>query len=216
MSSNKTSPLLFAAKDYFSWKKSIKIRSEFTSLEAKKQGAAVFLTLDGTARDAALGLDESKISSDTGPVAMLKRLDKLYLKDETLQKYEVFYEFGNYQRSPDIPMNEFLHKFSMLYNKLNSYGTTISDDLLGYKLSKAANLSTDHEELRKASCALKYHAMKDQLRKIFSDSASALASFSSSLCVNEVNHIELAIEQTYLSRSSGSRSHPYHRQRFVP
>ena len=44
MSSNKTPPLLSAAKDYFNWKKSIKIWSEFTSLEPKKQGAAVFLT----------------------------------------------------------------------------------------------------------------------------------------------------------------------------
>ena len=58
MSSNKTPPLLSATKDYSSWKKSIKIWSEFTSLEPKKQGAAVFLTLDGTACDAALELDE--------------------------------------------------------------------------------------------------------------------------------------------------------------
>ena len=147
MSSNKTLLLLSAAKDYLSWKKLIKIWSEFTSLEPKKQGATVFLTLDATARDADLELDESKISSDTGLVTILKRLVQLYLKDETLQKYEVFNEFGNYRRSPDVLINEFLHKFSMLYNKLNSYGTTISNDLLGYKSLKALNLSADHEKL---------------------------------------------------------------------
>ena len=196
MSSNKTPPLLSAAKDYFSWKKSIKIWSEFTSLEPKKQGAAVCLTLDGTVHDSALELDESKISSDTGLVTILKQLDELYLKDETLQKYEVLDELDNYRRSPDIPINEFLHKFSMLYNKLNSYGTTISDNLLGYKLLKAANLSVDHEKLAKATCALKYDVMREQLRKIFSDSASTLASSSSSLNVNEVSHVEPAIEQT--------------------
>ena len=178
MSSNKTPPLLSAAKDYFSWKKSIKIWSEFTSLEPKKQGVAVFLTLDGTARDAALELDESKISSDTGLVTILKRLDELYLKDETLQKYEVFDEFDNYRRSPDTPINEFLHKFSMLYNKLNSYGTTISDDLLGYKLLKTTNLSADNEKLAEVTCALKYDSIREQLRKIFSDSTSASASSS--------------------------------------
>ena len=104
----------------------------------------------------------------------------------------------------------------MLYNKLNSYGTTISDDLLSYKLLKADNLSADHEKLAEATRALKYNTMREQLRKIFSDSAGALASSSSSLNVNEVDHVEPAIEQTYLSRASGSWGRPYHRQWFVP
>ena len=81
---------------------------------------------------------------------------------------------------------------------------------------KAANLSADYEQLPEATCALKYDAMREQLRKIFSDSTSASASSSSSPDVNEVDHIEPAIEQTYLSRSSGSQGRPYHRQRFVP
>ena len=45
---------LSAAEDYLSWKKSIMSWSEFTSVEPTKQGAAVFLTLDGTVCDAAL------------------------------------------------------------------------------------------------------------------------------------------------------------------
>ena len=91
-STNKTPPLLSAAIDYNSWKKSIKIWAKFTSLGATKQGAAVLLTLEGPAQDAALELEESKISSDAGLDTLLKRLDKLYLQDETLQKYEVFNE----------------------------------------------------------------------------------------------------------------------------
>ena len=136
------------------------------------------MTLDITARDAALKLDELKISSDTGPVTILKQLDELYLNGETLQKYEAFDEPDNYRRSPDVPINEFLHKFSMLYNKLNSYGTTISDDLRSHKLLKAAKLSADHEKSAKATCALKYDAMREQLQKIFSNSTSTSASSS--------------------------------------
>ena len=113
-STNKTPPLLSAAKDYNSWKKSIKIWARFTFLEATKQGAAVFLTLEGPALNAALELEESKISYDTALDTLLKRLDKLYLQDETLQKYEVFNEFDSYWHPPETPINEFLHKFDLL------------------------------------------------------------------------------------------------------
>ena len=56
--------------------------------------------------------------------------------------------------SPNMLVNEFLYTFNMLYNKLSSHGTTISADLLGYKLLKAADLSADHEKLAKATSEL--------------------------------------------------------------
>ena len=71
-STNKTPPLVSTAKDYNGQKKSIKIWAKFTSLEATKQGAAVFFTLEGPAQDTALELEESKISSDTGLDTLLK------------------------------------------------------------------------------------------------------------------------------------------------
>ena len=57
-------------------------------------------------------------------------------------------------------------------------------------------MSADHEKLAEATCVLKYDAMREQLQKIFSESTSASASSSLSLRVNEVNHVEPAIEQT--------------------
>ena len=89
-----------------------------------------------------------------------------------------------------MPINEFLPIFEMLYNKLSSYSTTILDDLLGYKLLKAADLSADHEKLAKATSELTYASMKKQLRKTFSDSTSTSNVPSSNLYVNEINHSE--------------------------
>ena len=166
---NETPPLLSASSNYNSWKKSGTIWSTFTSSPAAKQGAAVFLTLEGSARDAVLELSRDQISGDNGLPNVIKRLDELYLKDETLQKYEAFNAFDNYQRPSHTPIPEFLHEFNMISNKLQSYGTTLSDDLFAYKLLKAANLSQDHEKLAKATCELKYKSMKDQLCKIFAD-----------------------------------------------
>ena len=99
----------------------------------------------------------------------------------------------------------------MLYNKLNSYGTTISDDLLGSKLLKAANLSSEHEKLAKATCELKYASMSEQLKKIFSDSKGISADSSSRLHADEINHTDHQKQQPIIAHSSGYRGHPSYR-----
>ena len=145
------------------------------------------MSLDGDARDAILELPGETISSETGLDEVLKRLDELYLKDETLQKYELFDQFDNYKRAHSVSINEFLHQFNLLYNKLKSYGTTISDDLLAYKLFKSGNLSPDHEKLAKATCELKYNSMKEQLKKIFLYTKTSHIPSIPSLKVDEIN-----------------------------
>ena len=133
------------------------------------------------------------------------------MRDETLQKYQVFDEFDSYWRSPETPINEFLHKFDLLYNKLNSYGTKNSEDLLGYKLLKAANLSSDHEKLAKATCELKYASMSEQLKKIFSDSKGVSADSSTCLRVDKINHTDHQKQQPFILHSSGYRGRPSYR-----
>ena len=64
-------------------------------------------------------------------------------------------------------MNEFEKRFC----KTKSYCTTLSDDILAYQLIKTANLSSQHEELIKATITdLKYDLVKDQVKKTFSNS----------------------------------------------
>ena len=95
---NKNPPLLSASSNYDSWKQSVTIWSTFTSLPAVKQGAAVFLTPEGSPHDAVLELSGDQISGDNGLPTVLKRSDELYLKDEILQKYEAFDAFDNYRQ----------------------------------------------------------------------------------------------------------------------
>ena len=113
-------PLLRKAENYANWKKAVAIWSPFTPLPATKQGAALFLTLQGSASNAVLELSQDAISSsDTGLNQALTCLDDLYLKDETLQKHEAFEAYLNFFQQPlhtSIP--EFLHQFNMLSNKL--------------------------------------------------------------------------------------------------
>ena len=67
-------------------------------------------------------------------------------------------------------MQEFLNEFTWRHNKTKSYGTTMSEDILAYRLLKSANFSEQHEQLAKATASdLKFDIMKDQLKKILGD-----------------------------------------------
>ena len=48
-------------------------------------------------------------------------------------------------------MQQFIADFDQTCNKLKRHGITICNDLLGFKLLKAANLSSHHEQLIKAT-----------------------------------------------------------------
>ena len=111
--------LLRKAENYANWKKAVAIWSLFTPLPATKQGAALFLTLQGSASNAVLELSQDAISSETGLNQALTCLEDLYLKDETLQKYEAFEAYLNFFQQPlHMSILEFLHQFNMLSNKL--------------------------------------------------------------------------------------------------
>ena len=97
-------------------------------------------------------------------------LDKLFKKDETLQKYQALEVFETYRRPTSSSIQKFLNEFEKWYNKIKSFGTTIPDDIIAYCLLKCANLSEQHKQLAKAIVSdLKYELMKDQLKRIYGD-----------------------------------------------
>ena len=67
-------------------------------------------------------------------------------------------------------IRDFVTDFEKKHYKIKSYGITISDDLLGFRLLKSANLSPRDEQLVKATVSdLKYDEVKSKLTKIFSE-----------------------------------------------
>ena len=161
------------------WKKMIRIWCTYTDLPKERQRAVIFLS-----QNAVLELSEGEISPETGVKNIIDRLDKLFKKDETLQKYQALEAFGKYRRSTSSSIQEFLNEFEKQYNKIKSFGTTMSDDILAYRLLKSTNLSEQHEQLAKATVSnLKY-----DLILIFGDlSAIPTAGFSDSVKIENVN-----------------------------
>ena len=81
-------PLLHKDIAYSTWKRELAIWQAFTSIENKKQAPAIFLTLTGQAREAALEIDIEKLNAEDGVKNLIDALDKLYLQDEACSAYE--------------------------------------------------------------------------------------------------------------------------------
>ena len=69
---------------YASWKNEVNAWSILIEdkIEKKKQGIALFLSLEGDARKAAANVSITDMQKDDGLSLVLKELDKFYLKDK--------------------------------------------------------------------------------------------------------------------------------------
>ena len=201
-SSHKRPPLLQDSTSYADWKKMLSIWRLVTTVEKEKQGAAVTMSLKGTAQEAVLELAEDEINGENGLEKVTEKLDKLYLKDATLEKFETLEEFDRFQRVPEKTIQEHILQFEKLYKKLKDKGTTMSDDLLAYKLLKSVQLSPQDEKIVKGTTGqLTFENMKTQLKKIFPDSGMRT---DTELIPNEINEVE---DETAVTLYSGRGSY---------
>ena len=176
----KMPPVLSKCSSYEDYKKLLELWTKFTSLAKTEQGTAVLLSLEGKAQEAVLELSSDDISSETGVENIINRLDRIYLQDTLIKKYEALDNFENYKRPPDVSVSSYILEFDKRYLKTKNLGTQISDDLLAYRLLRNANLGDQYTKLVKATAKLEYDSMKQQLKNLFSEAFS-----STSGCVAE-------------------------------
>ena len=169
---HKSPPILDVSKNYEDWKKLSKIWQQLTSLDSSKQGPAVVLTLEGEAQQAALEISSEDLSSNTGVNKIIERLDTIYKKDELVQRFDKLESFESYKRPNNLSMRDFLAEFELKYNRIKNQ--TLSDDLIAYRLLKAANLQEREEQLIKATVStLSLSEVKKKLLSVFSQSRDA-------------------------------------------
>ena len=167
----KAPPALARSTSYESWLKEVEIWKCFTDVEKRKQAPAIFLTLEGKAREAVLELPVEKLNCDDGVKNLINQLNKLYLKDKTQLAYEAYDSFEKFRRPENMKMSDYVNEFERLLNKTKQYGSEMSEDILAYRLLKSANLHEHHEQLARATVgALTYDNMKLQLKRIFGES----------------------------------------------
>ena len=136
MSNNggKAPPAMRDGLSYENWKKEISIWQRFTKVEKKKQGLAIFLSLEGEARETVLDIPIDELDEDEGSSKVLAKLDKLYLKDKIHLAYQAYHIFAKFQRNTEMNMDTYINEFEKLYNKAKSYEMALPDGILAYEL----------------------------------------------------------------------------------
>ena len=207
MSNFKAPPPMKKDLPYSQWKHEVQVWKAFTALEKKKMGPALFLSLEGSARDAGheVSLD---LSGDDSIDVLLQKLDSLSLKDENNSAYEAYDTFERYQHPVDMGMTEHINTFERLYQKAKNLKSELPDGVLAYRLLGSANLSDTHVQLARATLpSLTYNNMQQQLKKIFSD-ASVQSSSLASVKIEptyESSHQEVG-ETHYMHRGHVARN----------
>lgn len=170
MSSIKQPPVFNPSEDddYASWKADVEIWQTCTSVEATKQGPAVYLSLRGRAKDAARGLTAAELGVANGVKVVTDKLDGIFLADESTRAYCAFKELIEYRRASGVKFSEFIVDFERLDKEVAKY-MALPTGCRAFFLLHAANLAPELEKLARATSDLDYDDMKSKLMKIFGD-----------------------------------------------
>ena len=119
-----------------------------------------------------------------------------------------------------MSMADFMNKFERLLSETKSCGTTISSDMLAYRLLKAFNIPEHQQQLAKVTVKeLTYEEMKTQLKKVFGNSTYSDSEVSSMVNVEPTyethSDFDAMYDQSY-GRSGSARSRPYQRGNLRP
>ena len=171
---NSTTPSFTADITYANWKEEINIWKDFTDIAEEKKGSAVFLSLQGQARETVRqNVSAAVLKTANGLKQVFACLDKIYLKDSTCQAYEAYEEFERFVRPADMKISDYIIKFEQLYNKAKNHQMTVSDGAVAYRLLNSAGLSENNKQLVRATVSeMKYETMKNQLTKVFTNTCS--------------------------------------------
>ena len=154
---------------YTNWVNDIKVWKLMGGDGKVKQGPAVYLSLEGDARNAVRHLTPETLAGDNGVDKILDELDKVYLKDETARTFQAIKQFIDFRREAGCGFPSFYVDFRSKLRELKKYKIELSGSLEAYFLLRAANLSEDHERLARATASADPDDMKDKLQKIFGE-----------------------------------------------
>ena len=97
----KNPPSFISDGNYESWKKDIAIWCKLTDIAKEKQVLVIHLVLTGKARQASSEVEISDLEKPDGVEYLIRKLDQLFLMDESRRQFRAFQELYNLRRTVD-------------------------------------------------------------------------------------------------------------------
>ena len=157
--------------NYSLWRKDIEVWKKLTDTPKAKMGVALQFACRNKERlhEAVLNIPDEEVDGEEGINNVLKILDELHCVDKKDSALKCYNEFESITRRNNQNIADFILEFEALYTKAKTFGNQLSDDLLAYKLLKAANLTESDERMVKASTAkFEFKTIKETLKRTFS------------------------------------------------
>ena len=174
MASKYFAPPTLLKDKYSTWRKEMQIWELATSLDKTNRAPIVFLSLEGKAREAILGLDTAVLNSEDGIKNLNKKLDTLFLEDINQSAFQAYETFESYHRPPGTSLEDFLIEFGRLVVKLKDFNILLTEPILAFRAQKSANITKDKEKLVKATVSgLMLSSLLEQLWKIMHGHSSS-------------------------------------------
>ena len=160
-------PMLGDEVDFDSWVHEVEVWQCVTTLEKKKQGPALYLSLEGKARKGCFDLGVDVLNKDDGVDKLIEKLKSLYAKDKDQAAFLAYKNFETFIRPPTMSIQEYIHEFERLNNKLKAYKMDLPGGVLAYQLLKNARISEEKQQLARATIGdLTFENMSKQLKAI--------------------------------------------------
>ena len=165
-------PMFKDGDDFYEWEREIEIWTMVTDIPEDKQAAAIYLSLEGKARECCKSIKADELKGNAGKVKLMDKLKELYAVDNEQRIYQAYEEFENYARPTTGTMTDFLNEWERRYNQLKAREIVLPPAVLAYRLLKSANLSSEKQALVRATISkLTLEDMKKQIKAIFDSSA---------------------------------------------
>ena len=194
---SKEPPVWVDGQGYEDYVKDIKIWQLLKSVQPTEEGPVIYRVLKGEAKEAAKELSVEEIGSADGLKLILQKLDSLYLANKNQRIFSALETFEKFRRPGHMNMSTFLLQFERLHSTVKTFNCSYPDGVLAYKLLQSARLSTEHENLCKATINTgqwTYQSVKDQIKKILSDISPV---------GKDLADKPIKVEPTYYGRSVG-------------
>ena len=137
------------SEPYEGWKNEVLAWSIYVEEKTppKKQGVALFLSLQGDARKAAANVPLADMTKENGLNLVLAELDKFFLKDKDRSAFLAYDKFNQFRRPEGMSIKEFLIKFELLLNTCTTHEVDIPDKIAAYQMLQSVNISQNKREI---------------------------------------------------------------------